>query len=1643
MEMCSRIENSTQVISLFEQTEYPAIEVSPLDCNARPTVWAKTEHQSSDWYKNSIFANPPCKIQFVVKEECEFDQRIGRLRRRKADGFYFRVSKIRVVRPWAERFEYWAKKTYRYRSDDFARDFGKLFNKGKFNRRIYQSLVAEERSRDALKIQNRIKRANRLAWIRSQAKSYLLLTPPDAGEEVPSCVEEITNDPPIQKKPQTMVIDDESWFVPTGVIIGKAEKDETAINTKRMWRYILNNLRERLGRFVPKSSKKYYLSTTSPNVKAWAKTKFDITELSTNQEKSVNVADLQSATARAEEVLAECSEVGNTIFIEQSGKSVGSTVARNTNRMMNIIPDSSRMTSLSSRDIVIDTFEWTDKEPDTILRQYSLPAALWKLRSSNPTVIPFNIHTFSKCDMIIRIRANPNPFQIGQLQCSWLYDPDADANIANRLNIHTLSQTNHCLVNAGTGNIGEIYVKYINPLSCLPTIDSSVNDNVLNLGKLYITVLNKLRCPDTVAKSCYVTVSVELIDAVYAGAKDYSFGNHTFPQMEAMAAAVAVKAAENIFVSSNTPNNDKPPYQGSRVAMVPQSNQSFCLGTNLVEPINSLRLDARGQHVTTIDTTNEMTVDYVAKTYGFITSRAWSVDDKETSKPLFSMDASPLFDKSSYAGASIGSDTAYAIPPVGVISSLFSYWSGELRMRVDFVASKFHTGRLLVCYVPLYLQPITLEQAYSYPFQVFDLREGNQSFTFNIPYLSMLPMYPRRTGYTNVKDAYMPPGKIDVFVVNPLVAMENVCKEVIMNIYWAAGDNFKVFIPAQPSLVTSFFPSDSKPSTVVKAAEGMYPWHLGFSSSICQYRDGSNVFTPALVRYSFGWDDVTYFNNVNPKMYYKLKIANAHYAVLGKWKQGSNDELEDETNHYYKDLYFVPLFRVPFDMVGKLFGVCLSEEDMKNYFAALGTQGPYYDQKALTFLAGMKSTDTSGVVDGNPEFVGYSPQTVESDFELLTSSQMDERRVGGPDEELYADCKVYPVAASLNRELIGEDFNDLKTYMRRYQPYGVVTTTTTTKKYGDASFTFPALPTGLDVQFSSKLSDYPRYVREGPQQVILSGFRYYSGGMRFAISTTNDKFSLWVQHRADYEGPPSIKTITNGKTAGNLLNSGYAQYLQSLTVNNIVQFEVPYYKNRSCLYGQRIKKGLKRTVGASSLGQIYIGLEGADTPTKLTFSIFSSIADDFQAYSFQGFPTMIFVDDLQQDVSQTLRRQPFETKSQMPMINAEILHKLTVDDNLVESLKQAASSLQSVKPTIENLSTLTSSFFSDVISHIGHCIISPTKANIAWSLIHMFCKYGLMTMSSSESIFSKLLPCISKLFPSAPIGDPSELDIAGLSENERLRLSEIVREQGISGLDLRTTSQVGDQSSILIELGATIVALISGFYSERGFRHKDGSWYKPAAIISILSSGLSQSGRNHKSIVTFFQNIHKLICDIIEKITYYMNPKLLFTKYLKEEPLILSDWQESVERICDVRNEDYVFAQDSPWSEYVEEAYVFGVQIGKYFLRYIEGEADDSLNLKQGYSFYSKLFTRLCEVRADMLKRGISAVSRREPFCVWVAGKPGIGKSQLSSRLIPYLLKSVGIKTRGETTFTIQSGVDYWNGIRSQPCFLMDDFLIC
>jgi len=108
------------------------------------------------------------------------------------------------------------------------------------------------------------------------------------------------------------------------------------------------------------------------------------------------------------------------------------------------------------------------------------------------------------------------------------------------------------------------------------------------------------------------------------------------------------------------------------------------------------------------------------------------------------------------------------LSPMCLMSKMFQFWKGSIRITFKFVKTEFHSGRLLMAYFPCFagLNPTIDEVSFCYR-EIIDIRMGNE-FTIIMPFVSVTPFLAINENY----------GQLRVFVLNELKAPDQVSQTI-------------------------------------------------------------------------------------------------------------------------------------------------------------------------------------------------------------------------------------------------------------------------------------------------------------------------------------------------------------------------------------------------------------------------------------------------------------------------------------------------------------------------------------------------------------------------------------------------------------------------------------------------------------------------------------------------------------------------------------------------------------------------------------------------------------------------------------------------------------------------------------------------
>lgn len=1337
-------------------------------------------------------------------------------------------------------------------------------------------------------------------------------------------------------------------------------------------------------------------------------------------------------------------------------------------------------TDMCDRFIPWRNFTWsTEKQSEnyTLISEV-LPLAFLNSKGgtycNTVNFIPFNVHAYWRGDMEIKVHVNSNMFQSGQLIASWLYGSDSFATTQTKedvryTNIAQLVQKPHIKISAGASNEATLYVpfRYVKPyMRTKPVYKGTVAAlQALNMGRFVLRVMVPLMTGTAAAspKVCNGTIFIRFVNSSFTG--KFS-GDIAKPEMAGILNAVDRVAGVVDKVLGDI-NCDNPPDTTPAPFWVPINAQNWSHGTNAREPINTLRLDGRAVGVGRSPDIgySDTNIKGIQSIYGLLRPFEWQYADTAKNvygKMLWGMAVHPQCDKDRmYSSSQNGNDLAtYTIPPVGVIASLFCYWRGSLNFKFELIATSKHTGRILVGYIPgvADYRAVTLEQALSSPNVEFSLNTGTTSFTFTVPYVAETMWWQRKYGGAQRAADFIAPSSIVVFVLNPLVPMESVAQKVVFLPYIAAGDDFEVAVPAQPSIGLGVVRYNEAPNKdFIAFKDGYYPVYLGSWRSLT----GG---TKQIFRYGNVSDHVAQVTTPVKAQPGNVVIYAPSVPIRGVFKYGISQKANDGAN--YKD-----------SLTGRSVNVA-NQTEINNgalrWAVVWSVDGYNYMLPVLTTLATGGTPDKNGLNNAvilAAHIQNNSLHTVEGllmtyygDSDWINNSQNIKWRayqtpVKGTiraNFEMASEREVTPNALQPTQFLpstnngsitFGERFFDLKDLCRRYQLYweGTVAPGFIRENKRNAAFVqIPVMPQGLKLK---PTLDNPVWnsMRDGHIPVISSGFRFYRGGVRMRIVVTGLNDSIWVQHHPDryfYKQEPTIGKDIHDKDA--YRNHAYGFHVQNLSVNRTIEVEIPFYKPG--LYNLLGDMGQDFDANEyGTLGDIVIGLEG-DQPVNdpIDIAVYYTISDDCSFNIFCGFPDMVFCDEV---YKQNDQYRVSETNEEQQDFNFEVIPYAYAQREMMAVANVASNSV----------SSMLGSLVGNLAFNGSKIVTAPLKAAVKEEI-------KVNVLPAMKDIENEVRHAAEDI--SATLGRtlPQQAIISALGQ-----FSQVALNPTPSALAIAVSSLLANFVTISMELLLSVQQALTNFLSRTWCKYFSGAsdlqeaqtrstpegfiddmpekslhgflgmlFTAVASTIGIsvaepkqypnIMKGVRESLNTCNAAVVFFRNTVDAIVYLYKYCLGETDEELKAKIIIEREYPHMKDWCDEVMLLLDPRNSNTIL-HSSKQANRVFDACMYGAKL-------INDNLDK--NIPGGKVVYD-LYTKVCKLRDDLIELGNHPDIRFETFPIWVCGDAGVGKSFMTQKICQELLQSIDYRTQECMIYWLALGQKYWNGIKNPPVIARDE----
>lgn len=1261
-------------------------------------------------------------------------------------------------------------------------------------------------------------------------------------------------------------------------------------------------------------------------------------------------------------------------------------------------------TQLMSRWQAFHSFKWSkDQRNNTnLFSDYALPKDFYTKNASSPNCLIFKQYAYFRSDMEIKIVINTNKFHCGALQLSFYYGGNLDSCYNDRNNIYSASQMTHCIVDAASATDGilKIPYRYYKPL--LATTSRDDDTDVLNLGYLRCFVLNSLKVAKDATSEVDVSMFIRFVNPSFHGMKPSDMGVVNQMFSTSTLKAVVNTTANLVNQIFPDPQRDNPSDVIPPKPMVPWSAHSWCIGDVCPEPTNPLRLQASGSTTHppgTLPEEPEMEIDYVKRIFGLVKQISWSKDDARGAI-LKIIPFSPIWRWDEYPSVKISNtqeQNCGVLPPISVLSELFAYWRGSIEYRFDFVATQFHTGRLIVAYLPRLPrqnQP-SLDDLTSCDHVIIDLREERQ-INYVCSYLSDKPWWPRRKSSRNSTE-FLPPGYIYIAVLNCLQVTQNISPDVDINIYMRAGSDFEFHVPVNPQVGLSFntniLPVGTSSVTYLAQYGPPYTsiyvgtWHSAGSGNV------------AIFRYGPVSDHVTQFDFNDAKKKFVYKLQNPVINIM-----------------------------LPQDNKTVINYLVLFTDGVYAYGCPFETYA-----KAKLFVSSLN--EYAIPTDGSWNFC--VPNSVQGDY-LLVSERMYWQRISSEDFEIIEQAgeerslvcgETVNVQTSVNTTYnglltFGEQITNLKQVCRRYVPYGQFISLKATKDVNPslADFAFPVMPHGLDLVIKNtdgREHVYGNRMRDGPIGLIASGYRFYRGSVRFRIVITGKEEGVfWVQHRPEY----ALRSLNVFKPDSHYVDAyfqpGYAYMVQLSQMNNVVEFEVPFYLPGQFGMLQRPNMTIVEDAVHYSLGTIYCGfdtMKGSPSDFPYFAQIFYSIGDDMTFSVFQGFPPMLDLSIFNEP--EITAQGPMDwMKKKMVELGAEVGEKI-IEKAVTEGPEQAQipDSIKTTGIKTNDIVTLVKQHLSGVdeakqsvivaiISNLVHSIINPSITQIAWSIASIFVQIGILALG----VLDKFVSVCSKFLE---------------------RFNHLVGRSKKSEQDPQVVAQGPEDSDTEIE-AALVSTCVTGMLAMVQATNKPLPKTLPN-FASYLYAGLPKFTLTANGLFRFVKNNLLMFKKMWYWLVSFFNKDYLIFKELDGASEDVIFFVKRCQWCMDARNRDSILNDPKATLQVYELA-----NLASSFL------AKKAVSNIAKHLYVLDMYCRgVIKLRDELTALMKSPAIRFEPYVICLQGDSNVGKSHLANTIARELLESIDYKSYNELTYVRTPGNAYWNGLNNQPVLIFDDFL--
>jgi hypothetical protein len=496
-----------------------------------------------------------------------------------------------------------------------------------------------------------------------------------------------------------------------------------------------------------------------------------------------------------------------------------------------------------SKPVVLNTITWTTSQVAgaSILNPPNGEALPENIFRRNPNSVMTSVAknwTYFRATMVFKIMVNATKFHYGRLMVG--FQPLRTTTVGDQ---YQASGLPHVLIDAANSQPVIFKVPFFSPVSMLNMTDTTA---LAHLGQLFCIVLNNLHASTGVSASVNVTVMAHFEDvelsvpiastasAVPVGTPKGVFYEHNETQSglkddigsitkgvkQLASGDFAAALQTGVGFAAKHPELLKMMFDRPIKRDVDVMSKSMTLATlahgSGPDTVSRLSLIPESLHIPNAAVLSGFDTEFdlrkLAQKYMLFTTINWT-DAQVTGTNIFSTSVRP-YDMVQPVSASVLRYNYAAF-----IQQMFCYFRGGVKIRLDIVASQFHTGRIACVYTPGFNSNITYPDCLISPTTIIDLANSeNRSFEIRLPYLYNRPWLnvgPWVPSYSTTQQFVDNLGQFNIFVQNELAHPDNVGSEVDINLYFAFDEDVE-FVYPKPSWfpTANFGPNIDMPNVV-------------------------------------------------------------------------------------------------------------------------------------------------------------------------------------------------------------------------------------------------------------------------------------------------------------------------------------------------------------------------------------------------------------------------------------------------------------------------------------------------------------------------------------------------------------------------------------------------------------------------------------------------------------------------------------------------------------------------------------------------------------------------------------------------------------------------------------------------------------